>query len=105
MVASAVDGTPEIVVDGETGLTVPPGDVVALVKAIAELLRNPARAAQLAANGAKWVRERFTLERQIRETEELYEELWQAKTGKLIPQKAEQQEPLVEAHGGTARTD
>lgn len=95
MVASAVDGTPEIVVDGETGLTVPPGDVAALATAIARLLRDPIRAAQLAANGAKWVCERFTLERQIRETEELYEELWQAKTGKPLPQRTEQ----VEIHG------
>lgn len=92
MVATAVDGTPEIVVDGKTGLTVPPGDVAALATAIGALLGNPARAAQLAANGAKWVRERFTLQRQIRETEELYEELWCAKTGKPFEYQAEQKE-------------
>lgn len=81
MVASAVDGTPEIVVDGRTGLTVPPGDSAALAQAIGRLLREPNLAAELAAAGAVWVRERFTLERQIRETEELYERLWRAKTG------------------------
>jgi glycosyltransferase involved in cell wall biosynthesis len=63
-----------------------------LATAIGALLRNPARAAQLAANGAKWVRERFTLQRQIRETEELYEELWRAKTGKPFECQAEQKE-------------
>lgn len=89
MVASDVDGTPEIVVDGETGLTVPAGDVAALALAIACLLRDPARAAGMACNGAKWVREQFTLERQIRETEELYAELWQGKTGRPLPARTE----------------
>lgn len=97
MVATAVDGTPEIVVDGRTGLTVPPGDVDALASAIGAMLRDPARAAQLAANGAQWVRERFTLERQIRETEQLYEELWCAKTGKPLVRRVEQ-EPQVVFH-------
>jgi glycosyltransferase involved in cell wall biosynthesis len=89
MVATAVDGTPEIVVDGETGLTVPPGGVAALAVAIASLLRDPAHAARLAANGARWVRERFTLERQLRETEDLYNELWCKKTCKALPLRTE----------------
>lgn len=95
MVATAVDGTPEIVVDGKTGLTIPPGDITALAGAIGALLRDPARAVQLAANGAKWVRERFTLERQIYETEALYEKLWRVKTGKPFEVQVEQEELAV----------
>lgn len=98
MVASAVDGTPEIVVDGKTGLTVPPGDSEALAKAIGRLLREPRLAAELAAAGAAWVRERFTLERQIRETEELYERLWRAKTGKTPGQQRDECETQTLAH-------
>jgi len=79
MVATAVDGTPEIVVNGRTGLTVPPGDVNALAAAIGTLLLDPGRAAQLAANGAEWVRKHFTLERQIRETEDFYLALYRAR--------------------------
>lgn len=90
MVATAVDGTPEIVVDGKTGLTVPPGDAAALAAAIARLLRDPALAAQLAAFGAEWVQQCFTLERQLRETQEFYEQLWRAKTGKPLPRVREQ---------------
>jgi glycosyltransferase involved in cell wall biosynthesis len=92
MVASAVDGTPEIVVDGKTGLTVPPGDAAALAQAIGRLLREPRLAAELGAAGAAWVRQRFTLERQIRETEELYERLWQVKTGKRHGQQREERD-------------
>ena len=44
VVAGAVGGTPELVADGETGLLVPPRDVDALVRALDELLRDPARA-------------------------------------------------------------
>jgi glycosyltransferase involved in cell wall biosynthesis len=43
VVASSVGGLPELVVDGETGLLVPPGDATALRDAIAELVDDPAR--------------------------------------------------------------
>jgi glycosyltransferase involved in cell wall biosynthesis len=97
MVASAVDGTPEIVVDGRTGLTVPPGNAVALAHAIARLLSNRQLAAELGRAGAAWVRQWFTLDRQIRETEELYEGLWCSKTGNTLQHdsKESNQQPLV----------
>ena len=72
MVATAVDGTPEIVVDGETGLTVPPGDARALAQAICRLLGDPVLRGRLARRGREWVLERFSAEQQIRRTEILY---------------------------------
>ena len=39
MVATAVDGTPEVIVNGRTGITVPPGDSGALAAAICSMLR------------------------------------------------------------------
>jgi glycosyltransferase involved in cell wall biosynthesis len=44
VVATAVGGTPEVVVDGETGVLAPPRDPVALAKALAAFLANPAMA-------------------------------------------------------------
>ena len=41
VVATAVDGTPEIVRDGETGLLVPPSDAPALAAALARVLDDP----------------------------------------------------------------
>jgi glycosyltransferase involved in cell wall biosynthesis len=42
VVASATGGLPDAVIDGETGLLVPPGDVCALRAALCTLLRDPA---------------------------------------------------------------
>jgi glycosyltransferase involved in cell wall biosynthesis len=72
VVATSVDGTPEVVVDGQTGLTVPPGDRGALAAAICRLLRDPLLARRLGQAGRRWVEERFAEERQVRMTERLY---------------------------------
>jgi phosphatidyl-myo-inositol dimannoside synthase len=55
VVASRWNGIPEIVHDGETGLLVPPRDVLSLAAALKGLLRNPDRAAQLGAAGHRFV--------------------------------------------------
>ena len=72
MVATAVDGTPEIVVDGTTGLTVPPGDAWALARAICDLLHDPAKRRRLGHAGRRWVEDRFSDRLQIANTESLY---------------------------------
>jgi glycosyltransferase involved in cell wall biosynthesis len=73
VVATAVDGTPEVVVDGRTGLTVAPGDSRALAEAIRRLLREPLLARRLAQAGRRWVEERFDEDRQVRLTEQVYD--------------------------------
>lgn len=51
VVASAVAGVSDVVIAGETGLLVPPGDPRALADAIASLAEDPARARQLSEAG------------------------------------------------------
>jgi glycosyltransferase involved in cell wall biosynthesis len=51
VVASAVNGIPELVRDGETGFLVPPDDAGALAAAIGRVLADPDGAARLAARG------------------------------------------------------
>lgn len=72
VVATAVDGTPEVVVDGKTGLTVPPGDAGALSVALRRLLRDSELRQRMGQEGRRWVAEHFTQELQIRRTQELY---------------------------------
>jgi glycogen synthase len=51
VVASAVNGIPELIRDGETGLLVPPDDPPALAAALARVLAAPEEAARAAARG------------------------------------------------------
>ena len=77
VVATAVDGTPEVVIDGKTGLTVPPDDPEHLAGAICRLLREPGLRDRMGEEGRKWVMEHFSQERQIRQTQELYLTAWE----------------------------
>lgn len=82
VVATAVGGVPEVVIDETTGLLVPPRDPVALERAIGTLLRNPGLQRRMGAAGQARVRERFSVERMVRDTDALYQRLL-AKKGHL----------------------
>lgn len=58
-VAPAVSAIPEILLDGETGLTVPPGNPQALSQAMAQLLADTGLRRRLIDGGVKHVRENF----------------------------------------------
>jgi sugar transferase (PEP-CTERM/EpsH1 system associated) len=71
-VATSVGGNPEVVVDGVTGLLVPPRSPEALAKAMLTLLRDPAAADRMGAAGRARVAERFDLKGTVAKYEELY---------------------------------
>ncbi|MBX3231499.1 MAG: glycosyltransferase [Labilithrix sp.] len=64
VVATAVGGTPEAVVDGVTGMLVPPGDPGALARALTSVLADEPRRVAMGAAGREMIRERFTFEAQ-----------------------------------------
>ncbi|MDX6448541.1 MAG: hypothetical protein QOD08_1004 [Gaiellaceae bacterium] len=72
VVATAVGGIKETVVDGETGLLVPPRDPEALAAAIRWVLEHPAEAGRLADEARRRAVERYSVERMIDETLALY---------------------------------
>jgi glycosyltransferase involved in cell wall biosynthesis len=72
VVASAVGGIPELVIDGETGLLVEPGDPRSLAAAIGRLIDDPELRRRLAAAGHARARRLFELERWRREHVDLY---------------------------------
>jgi glycosyltransferase involved in cell wall biosynthesis len=71
-VATAVDGTIEVVHDGVTGLLVPPADPPAVARALLALLGNPLRARRMGQAARAQARERFDLGRQVEATAAVY---------------------------------
>jgi glycosyltransferase involved in cell wall biosynthesis len=75
VVGSRVDGIPEGIVDGETGLLVPPEDPEAIAQALNALIGDPARREDMGELGRKRALEHFSLAKSVREFESLYAEL------------------------------
>lgn len=73
LVVSRVGGNPEAVIDGITGLVVPPRSPVALSEAISELLSNPAYATELGRKAQERVRREFSIARMMQSLELLYQ--------------------------------
>lgn len=75
VVAHPLDGTPEVVVDGETGFLVELGDGAALTERVRRLLRDLALASSMGRRGQARVLEQFTVEKMVRRLDELYRSL------------------------------
>ncbi len=74
VVATNTDGAREIIQPGETGLLVPISDVGKLAEAILELLDDSDKRLRLGQAAQQSVAARFSIERMIDETEEIYRE-------------------------------
>ncbi len=74
IVATAVDGTPEAVVEGVSGHLVPPGDVAALADRMARLAADPKRARAMGQEGFRRVDE-FSARRMVDQLADLYSRL------------------------------
>ena len=75
VIASAAGGNPELVTGGVDGLLVPPLDPAAWAAAIDRLLEDPVLAGRLGEAARHTARERFSLERTVARTLELYRSL------------------------------
>jgi len=78
VVSTRVGGVPELVKEDVHGLLVEPRDPEALAEAVTRLLRDPALAKRLGAEGRQRQQREFSLEAMVRRIEDLYEELWLA---------------------------
>jgi glycosyltransferase involved in cell wall biosynthesis len=72
VVSTAIYGIPEVVVEGETGLLVPPHDAPALKRALHRLTHDAEERARMGWAGRRRYEERFTVDRMIRETARIY---------------------------------
>ncbi|MFP3938687.1 MAG: glycosyltransferase family 4 protein [Thermoanaerobaculia bacterium] len=75
VVATAVGSVPDAVVDGTTGLLVPPGDPEALAGALEQLLADGELRSRMGAAGREHVRHCFALDRIVERFEKLYRRL------------------------------
>lgn len=74
VVATAVDGSPELILDDVTGFLVPPKEIDALGDKICYLLKNPELAREFGRRGRQRVEEHFSLEQQVKSFQNLYEQ-------------------------------
>ncbi len=72
VVATRVSAAPEIVVDGETGVLVPPDDAEALAEAVLGLLADPTRAAAMGEAGLARAQSEFSVARMAERTAAVY---------------------------------
>jgi glycosyltransferase involved in cell wall biosynthesis len=74
IVSTKTMSIPEIVIDGETGILVPPGDKRSVARGILKLIRFPKLAKKMGKAGKERVR-LFSLEQMVKSTEALYREI------------------------------
>ncbi len=78
-VISRVGGNPEVVVDGESGFIVPPGEHAEAAERILELLDHPAKARQMGRMGRRIIETEFTAVGMALSLAGLYDELLRSK--------------------------
>lgn len=79
VIGSAVGGIKNLIRDRDNGLLVAPQDVDGLSSAILELLNNPAAAAIMGNNARVFINQNFSLEKMIKQTEQVYQECLSAR--------------------------
>ncbi|MGY1743074.1 MULTISPECIES: glycosyltransferase [unclassified Blastococcus] len=82
VVGFAVEGIPEVVVAGETGLLSPAGAVDDLARDLVRVLTDPELAARLGAAGRRRFLENFTPEEMVRAHVALYDQLLSRRAGR-----------------------
>lgn len=75
VVTSNIDGIPEIVKDGVTGLLVKPGDSAGLAQAVISLLRNGEKARAMGLEGRKITESGYTVDRMVEGMHRVYRSL------------------------------
>jgi glycosyltransferase involved in cell wall biosynthesis len=80
VVASNIGGNPELVRNGETGLLFEPGDAASLAAALQTLIENESLRRRLADNGAKFLRDSFSIRASAQRMGEIYAQLLRSRS-------------------------
>jgi glycosyltransferase involved in cell wall biosynthesis len=79
VVGTNVNGTNELVIDGETGFLAPPRTPKALAERLAWLVRDPQLRLEMGRRGRKRIAEEFTLDAMVKRTEDFYRSIVEAR--------------------------
>jgi len=83
VISTAIGGIPEMVVENETGILVPPNDAGALARAIEKVIVDLSLAQRLGEKGQKRASELFSIEKNARPLIRIFEELADSKIDNL----------------------
>ncbi|HMK35770.1 MAG TPA: glycosyltransferase [Desulfomonilaceae bacterium] len=75
VVATAVDGTIELIEDEKTGFLVKPGDVAALAFAVVRALKNTELAKQIGKNGSAMINREYSVSMMVSRFDDMYRQL------------------------------
>jgi glycosyltransferase involved in cell wall biosynthesis len=75
VIACNSGGAPEVVLNNQTGILIPPRDITALENAISTMADDSVLRKQLGDNGREWIEEAFSIEKYIDKVERLYTEI------------------------------
>ena len=75
VIASNVGGLKDLVINGETGLLVEPGNEIMLTESLLSILKDVPRAEQMGVKGKKFVENNFTIKKVVDKLEQIYFEL------------------------------
>jgi len=84
IVATDIDGVRELIRDGETGLLVSPMQPEELAEAVSRLLGNKEQASRLGLKAKELIPPQYALSRMVKETQDLYLRVKQAKSIKFL---------------------
>jgi len=73
VIASKIYGIPEVILEGESGLLVPPRDVESLCAALSRLASSPGLSREMGSAGRRRAETHFSVERMAGEVEHVYE--------------------------------
>jgi len=80
VIATNTGGMPSCVINGKTGILVPPGDVKAMRYAIKKLWENPDLAQEMGLAGRKFLEENYKFEIVVGEITDFLSKLWEKET-------------------------
>jgi glycosyltransferase involved in cell wall biosynthesis len=100
VIASRVDGLPEVVEDGVTGILVPPAEPEPLARAILQLAADPQRRRAMGVQGRNRVEALFSLDSMIERHETFYERVGGERRTRQLParQTASAEELALSVH-------